>query len=455
MSNIVSGMNIAKSALTSQMTVLNTTANNIANADTPGYTRQTALLSPVPDYTGSSAGSGVEVSEIQSYRSAYYDEVYRNKSYNYNEFSQTEQLMSQLELVFNEPSDSGFSATINSFFNAWQDVANDPTSLAARENLKSLTTEMTDNFHLINSQLQTMQEDINSEIETVPGKINEITSELAELNKAISTSDKQVDQANGFKDKRDQLVDDLSEYGNVKVVEQKDNTYTVYFGDKILVEQDNQYILSYEKEVGLANQSNKTVLTTSDGAELNVKSGKLGALSKFRDKTITDIVDKLNTMAESIVTSVNAQHKNGYGLDGTSGRNYFDPEKTSAYNITLSSDVDNNGNIASSLDPGGGGNEIALNISDIGSSKTIQGKYSVSELYNTMIVDIGTKSSQAQSQSSNSELLFNQAKSLRESVSGVNIDEELINMIQTQRIYQSASRLISVYDSLYQSLLNI
>ena len=160
MSSLFYGLNIAKNALAAQTQVLNVTAHNVSNANTPGYSKQTVELASVGNnalgglrYSSAlSAGSGVEAKTITRSRFALYDTLYRNQNQNYNYLSKTDDLLSQVELLFNEPSDQGFSTVLNSFFNGWQDLAVDPQNMAARQSLKSIGNELSDRFHSINNR---------------------------------------------------------------------------------------------------------------------------------------------------------------------------------------------------------------------------------------------------------------------------------------------------------------
>jgi flagellar hook-associated protein 1 FlgK len=298
-----------------------------------------------------------------------------------------------------------------------------------------------------------MRQDIDTEVATIPERINEITGEIADLNMSIRLAEIQGGTANDLRDKRDQLLDELSEFSSLRAVEQKDGTYTVIIGSNVVVEHETntelQSITSFSNERNIR----KTVIRSEEGTDYIPESGKLGALIRFRDEVIGGILEKLDILADSLVAKVNFEHRNGYGLDGLTGRDFFDPSHTRAFNISLSTDIEDVTYIAASGNGDRGDNSNALAINEVRRQKIVQGQFTVSEYYNALIADIGVLGREARSGRVNEELLVRQIDNAREGIKGVSIDEELIRMIQTQHIYQGASRVIVTLDSLLETLI--
>ncbi len=463
MGNLFYGLNIAKNALDAQSSALNVTAHNIANANTPGYSRQQAQLTAISDFSvgglrmGSimKIGSGVEAKQISRSRFALYDEVYRKENQDLNFNVKTEGLLNQIEILFDEPSDRSLGGIMNDFFNGWLDIANTPKNTAARQSLYSIAQEMTDRFKRIYDALIILHEDIDTELSAIPKQINEISSEIADLNVAIRKSEGQGGIANDLRDKLDKLIDDLSTYTDVKTVNQKDGTTTVLVGPKVIVERDTHIELSItttsEGEMGLK----KTAIVSKDGAEFIPQHGQLGALINFRDNILNDLMDGLNKLTESIVTTINFDHRIGYGLDGLNGRNFFEPNKIKAYNIEVSKDIEDVSHIAASGDGTVGDNTNALSINELKERKVVDNSYTIQEFYNGYIVNLGVMAREAKSGRMNQELLVTQIDNSRESIKGVNIDEELVNMIKFQYVYQSAARMIVILDQLLEEIVNL
>ena len=463
MGNLLYGLNIAANTLRAQTDVINVTAHNIANANTPGYSRQQVRLVAVADLSQEGIrmastlpiGGGVMVDQVSRTRNALYDELYRKENQNLNFNVTTESLLKQVEILFNEPSDSGFSSVINSFFNSWLDLSSQPESTAARQSLYSVAVDMTGRLKSMYQSGTIMREDINKEIAGIPEDMNRIFSEIADLNVAIRKQEVSLGPANDLRDKRDVLIDELTEYTDVRAIEKQDGTTTVLIGDKVVVERETFSTLSV-KSVAINDEGlTRTVLVAEDGTEYEPTHGRLGGLMEVRDNILVDLMSDLNTLAGGIVETINAQHNAGYGLDGETGRNFFDPDKVKAYSISVSEDIADLSHIAASGDGSIGDNSNALAINDLKSSKVLDGNYTLSDFYNGIVSDIGILGKNAKDSRASQELLLTQIDNARETIKGVSIDEEMVQLIQAQRIYQSASKLIVVMDQLLEELINL
>lgn len=463
MATLFYGLNIASNALKTQTAVLNVTAHNVANAETPGYSRQTVVVSSIADQSSRglrssstlSIGNGVEAREVMRSRFALYDSIFRNENQNLNDNIKTEELMNQVELLFDEPSERGLSQTINDFFNGWQEVANDPQNTAARESLRSYGEELAARLNRLYTQLDVLREDIDNEVATIPGTINEITSEIASLNVSIRAAESQNASANDLRDKRDYLVDQLSDYVDVRAIEQSDGTYTVIIGSQVVVEHEDQMNLVTVSQMSGEGGSMRTSISSAEGIEYFPQKGKLGSLIRFRDEYIGEIQDKLNVFTEALVNAVNYEHSYGYGLDGSTNLNFFNPQNTKAFNIEISNDIADVRKIAASGDGTYGDNSNALRVNDIKDVTVINNQYTLSQYYNALVSSIGILAREAQASRMNEELLVTQVDNLREGIKGVDIDSELIQMITSQRLYQGASRLVVVLDSMLEATISM
>lgn len=462
MGNLLYGINIAANTLRAQSDVINVAGHNIANANTPGYSRQQVGLVAVADLSQEGVrmastlpiGGGVVVDQISRVRNTLYDEIYRKENQNLNFNQTTENMLTQVELLFDEPSDRGFSSTINSFFNGWLDLAAQPESNAARESLHGIGVDLTDRLHRMTETLTTMHEDINREVQSIPEDINRITSEIADLNVAIRKQEISLGPANDLRDRRDALIDDLTRYTDVRTVEKDDGTTTIIIGEAVVVERETHSDILL-KTVSAGQGLTRTVLVSEDGLEFEPTHGRLGGLMEVRDHILVSLSEELDTLARGIVETINAQHRAGYGLDGESGRDFFDPELVHAYNIAVSEDMTNLSHIAVSGDGSAGSNANALAINDLKSSPVLGEGLTINDYYNGIVSDIGILSRNARDSRANQELLVTQIDNSRESVKGVSIDEEMVQLIQAQRIYQSASKLITVIDQLLEELINL
>jgi flagellar hook-associated protein 1 len=462
MGNLFYGININRNTLKAQTDVMNTTAHNIANANTPGFSRQKVTLASIDDSTGAGlrsssflkVGSGVESTMVTRSRFELYDGIFRKVNQGLNFDQKTEEMMHQVELLFDEPSDRSLGGIMNDFFNGWLDISNAPQDIAARQSLHSVASEMTDRFKRIYNSLVGLRDDVNSEIVAIPSQINEIVREITDLNASIFKSEAQGQPANDLRDKLDLLVDELSTFASVRTVKQDNGSTTVLLGNKVLAEREAFTELS-TKNIVLEDGTVRTTIVSSDGLGFEPSDGKLGGLLNFRDNVVTNLLADLDKLAEAIVTNINFEHRVGFGLDGLNDRNFFDPNKKFAFNMELSVDVEDVSHIAVSIDGSRGDNTNAFNLNALKDKRVVDDRYSINEFYNGFIANLGVIAREARSSRMNGELLVTQMNNSRESIKGVSVDEELITMIQAQHIYQSASRLIQIIDQMIEEVLNI
>ncbi len=462
MGNLFYGININRNTLKAQTDVMNTTAHNIANANTPGYSRQTVSLSAIDDSSRGAlrtsptlkVGSGVESTMVYRSRFELYDGIFRKVNQGLNYDQKTEEMMHQVELLFDEPSDRSLGGIINDFFNGWLDISNAPQDIAARQSLHSVATEMADRLKRIYNSLIGLRDDVNNEIVAVPKQINEIVREITDLNAAIFKSEAQGGPANDLRDKLDLLVDELSNFASVRTVKKDNGSTTVLIGNIVMAEREAYTELSTRNEV-LEDGNVRTTIFTDEGLEFEPIDGMLGGLINFRDNVVSELLSDLNKLAEAIVTTINFEHQIGYGLDGLKNRDFFNPNTKYAFNMELSRDIDDVSHIGVSIDGTPGDNTNAFNINGLKDQRVVDNKYSITEFYNGFIANLGVIAREAKSSRINGELLVTQMNNSRESVKGVSVDEELVMMIQSQHIYQSASRLIQVFDQMIEEVLNI
>ncbi|MCK5077440.1 MAG: flagellar hook-associated protein FlgK, partial [Calditrichia bacterium] len=220
MGGIFQSLEIARKALWTSQAALNITANNIANINTPGYSRQRAELSsssPI-DFGFGPIGTGVLINSITRSRSALLDGNLR-VSYTRSGYAQTEETMlTQLDSILREPGEGGLANIMNEFFNEWSNAANNPESSSSRDVLLQKGINLANTFNRIYQQMNNQRAQVANESQSTVGQMNQVLEQLANLNKKINYSEVSGGQANDLRDKRDLLLDKLSEYGKVNFV---------------------------------------------------------------------------------------------------------------------------------------------------------------------------------------------------------------------------------------------
>jgi len=473
------GLNTALRGLFAQQKAINTTAHNIANANTEGYTRQQVVMEttapfPMPSLNkpggAGQLGTGVDISQIARIRDAFLDYQLRNETASLGRFEKHWETLSQVETIFMEPSETGLSTILDEFWAGWENLSNNAENSAIRTTLKELAKTVADTFNHLSSQLDTIQSDINSIVDIKVREINTYAEQIANLNKQIASIQLAGDNPNDLKDRRDLLLDELSSLIDFSYTEQEDGTVTINLNTvkepMTLVKGYSFTTIDFDATTGkLSYDDNGT------SVEIKVGNGQLKGLEEARSM-VENYHTILDTFALNLANEINMLHKDGYGLDGSTNIEFFiiDPNKKgAAAGISLNSVIDDDVSkiAASSDDPTGatkpetegavGNGDNALAIYQLARKVFNSGDLagtSLNNYYKNFIAELGVAANTAKRNEENQQVLVDQLTSRREATSGVSTDEEMVNLIQYQRAYEAAAKIIGVYDEMLETIIN-
>jgi len=457
MAGLFDGLELGKRALATHQLWLNTIGHNIANANTPGYTRQRVSTTTTVPYDSAfgPVGTGVKATDIYQVRDLFLSQQYRQESRALGQWTSMEKALTQIEALFAEPNSDSLGDQMDQFWNAWSELGNNPESPAARSALKEKTNLMAGTFHRLHNQITELRKSVDEDIALTVKGVNQMSSQLASLNMQIARSELGGENANDLRDMRNLLIDQLAQMIDVNVAEQANGTATVYIGSLAIVEGDSSFNIGTYKAGGGAISVSEIVWEGSN-KEVKVLGGQLAGLVETRDNAIPQYLTALDNLARSMIENINSLHQTGYGLDGSTGLNFFDTNYMSAANIRLSDAIDNNVNrIAASTSGEVGDNRNALAMAELRNSKLMsRGTATISEFYSGLIGQIGIEAGTARSSRENYELLVGQLENSRQSVQGVSLDEELTQMIKYQQAYEAAARVITVMDEALSTVIN-
>lgn len=330
MAGLMDALNSAKLALSAQQLAIQVTGHNIANVNTPGYSDQ------VPDFTTTipyssrpgQIGTGVTISEITRQFDQFLQRQITDTGSNSGRLAAEDQALQQVQSVFNESSGAGLNSVLSSFWSSWQDLANNPQGIPERTAVEGAGQQLVDTFNSMSSQLNAQRTAADQNVVGTVSDINQLTSQIAVLNGQISRAEVGgLQNANDLRDQRDQLIQQLAQKVDVNYVEGKDNMVSVFVAQgKPLVSGTLSYELSADMNAqGYhdVNWSDNAGTKADIGGE--IQGGSLKGYLDLRDSYVPKYLDSLNELAASVVTAVNRQNAAGYGLDGTTGNNFFAP----------------------------------------------------------------------------------------------------------------------------------
>jgi len=457
MPGLFQGLEIGRRALLTNQLSLQTIGHNIANVNTPGYSRQRVdITSTYPEYNALGAiGTGVTVADINHVRDLFLGAQYQQENKSLGQWSYKDKILSEIESLFNEPNDNTLSDLMNNFWDAWSDLSTNPNSTSSRSAILEQAHLLTNGFHELANQLNNLRSSIDNDLVSMTQEINRLTGEIAKINHQIKSMELGNDKANDLRDQRDKLLDDLSKIIDVNTNVDKNGELTVYIGSMSIINGSDTV------KVGAKVSNVDGVITHKlvwEGTSIDLKNtnGQLKGLIDSRDEIIPRYLDKLNTLAGNLVNQVNSVHSTGYGLNGTTGVNFFDTKYTDAFNIKVNSDIEFDvSKIASSASGEVGDNTIALAIQDLRNKGVLDNNSTtLNDYYNSLVGGMGIEANKAKSFNSNYELLVKQIEFSRQSVQGVSLDEEMTNMVKYQHAYDAAARVITSMDQALDTVIS-
>jgi flagellar hook-associated protein 1 FlgK len=455
------GLDTAVKALRAHQLAVDVAAHNVANAHSPGFSRQRLLLRPIgldgsDHFTRDSllgrTGFGVDASDVNRVRDVFLDFQLRQALGGEFQFQAQAGALARAELTFNDPSDGGMSALLANFWNAWHDVVNDPEGSPGRTTLVHTTNTLTARIRSAHQELTTQRSNLNFQVSGLADRINAAAAEVATLNVQIKKVELSGDQANDMRDRRDLLLDGLAKMGNISYSEQPDTTVLVYFGNHELVV--NAEARTVRSELDPGNPAMNRLVFNLDDAPVQVSAGELRGVLDARDTDIPNLMTKLNDFAAGLMTQINAVHQTGFGLDNTTGLDFL--SGTDASDINLNSVLAGNPNqiatAAAANQPGDA--SIGLAIANLQLANTMAGGTTTFDtFYGNMVSVLGADVSRAQGLKESSGLLNSHLEGMRQSVAGVNLDEEMTNLSAAQHAYDAAARVITSIDEMLEQLI--
>jgi flagellar hook-associated protein 1 FlgK len=450
------GLETALRGLRAAQTGVDVTSHNVSNANTPGFSRQSAALATTPPYTipamnnstqAGQMGTGVIVARIERARDVFLDIRFRAESGLWKQAQVSEQALHELEVVLNDPSSTGMHSLFGTYFNAWQDLANDPSDAGARALVIRSAEGLAAAFNRASRQFTTQQTHLNDQVYARVQEMNSDASQIAALNRQISQVEAIGQQANDLRDRRDLLVDHLAGMAQVTTTENPDGSINVLLGSRALVQGSTVDSLT---TTATGPGGMWEVRFASDNALATLTSGELRGLIDVRDTSIPGYVTRLNQVASDLITATNALHTTGYGRDNVNGRPFFagTDAATIAVDPVIAADPSKLGAADAANAPGN--NAVALAIAQLRHTMNPTPEAA----YGALVTELGIDAQSSRALADNQGALVTMLQRQRESVSGVSLDEEAVNMVRYQRAYEAAARVITTVDQMLDKLIN-
>ena len=453
MSGLYGSLSTALSALIANQQALEISANNVANVNTPGFTRQRPVLVPGdPVVLGRlSFGTGVVLQKLQSLRDPILELRLNQESQNQGQLDASLSALQQAQVTF-AGTDSGIGDAITKFFDSLQQLSTGPSSLSLRQGVLTAAGNLATSFNTASHNLQTQRGNLDLDVIQTVGEINTITPQIAALNQQIANLENLHEDASAFIDQRGALIRQLSGLVDVSVIQTERGITLTTSNGTALVAQERSFQLTTQIAAGGVH---KILSGTVDITGL-LPSGKLGGLLDVRDNRIPALQTNLDQLAAGLATALNTAHRGGFDLNGVAGTDLFVPPPAGGVGAaaSLSVALTDPALLAASSDgtPGSNGN-LAV-ISAVHGQAVAAGQTPL-DFYSRLVFQVGSDAANASADLNASQLILRQLEDQRASVSGVSLDEEAANVVRYQTAYQAAARVVTTITTMLDAAVNL
>ncbi|TNE32280.1 flagellar hook-associated protein FlgK [bacterium] len=474
-----STLEIGKTALLAQRYGLEVVSNNISNANTEGYSRKRADLKTTDSKydQGNFIGTGVIADKLKSFREEFFDKEIRNSITRNSGYESDQEVLKKIEGVLGEPSETGLNNLISDFFISWDELSSNPDKAAYRQKVISSAKSMTDKFHQLAEGFEEARLDVLGKLKNNVDEVNKLSQNIADLNGKIGNNHNAAKEGDlNMADQRELLVEKLAEFGKVNVNQNDDGTINVFLnGTNLVTAETSNTIKIVETTNGATNERTISLYSTDKQGnaihKINPGNGKLESQMNHYNETLDkddtsgnfSIAKSINELAKEISANVNMASVTGYGLNDTGatppGRSFFIPypADADALSINVNPIIENDVNNlpVSSIAGESGNNQISIQIASMADDINFINNRTPGEYYTDLLSKAGNMLSDSQTGLKNSTMVLDQMKNQRDTVIGVNLDEEAVNLIKFQRSFEAASRVVNMADEVLGTIVNL
>lgn len=514
------GLGSAYRGMAAAQAALNVMGNNVANANTEGYSRQRVEMAATPSIqlvamstpvSLAQIGNGVDIQQIHRLRDDFLEQKVRAETSTLGAYTTIQEQVNIIESQFQEPGDSGLSSVMTKFFNSWDELAAAPESSAARSLVREQGNALVNTLNTLDRNLNRLRVEADQMVTQKVAEVNDYLRQIASLNVQIAQTRVMGAEGNALMDRRDTVLEKLSGLLNIQTMNQADGKVFVYLQGRGLIDSDTD---RPEELTTKANEEGKfrDVEFRGLGVDRRVLGGSLGALIQVRDEIIgrnkaearpafpaladtpEGMLYQLDELANKFAQKVNAWHEVGVGIQGSTGNAFFanndgqasDQAYMGAGNLIVDlaiqngfkgldliaaghpvgMDADGNPLVdagGNPVLPGPGDNGIAQKIAAIRAEmwkqeglNTPNGTETVTlnDFYRSFLSNLGVTGQVADRTARNQTAVLDQLNTQRESTSGVNLDQEMSDMVRYQHAYNASAKVISMFDQMLDRLIN-
>ncbi len=460
-------LDMGKRGMMLNQSALQTTSHNIANKSTEGFSRQRVdiVTNPAVDEGRHRIGTGAMAASISRSNNPWLEKQIEREGSSLSFAEGRAGGLQKLETVFNEQTVKGLNGSITEFFNSFRELASNPESNVARTVVRDTSMNLVKNFQDMDRQVDSVQLDLNKQIETGIREVNGYVKEIAQLNERILNIETTGASANDERDRRDLLVKKLSEKLDISYAEDSKSGMLNITAGKTGILVAGTTFEQVKTSLGQDNKTQVMYELSKDGLQVDItdqfKRGSIGGAIEVRDNIVQDLRSHLESLSYNISNEVNKAHNEGYDRTGKVGSDLFvipQDGEFSVKDLKVNEAIINDASlIAAAAKPNSVGDNTTANVIHSLQFKNVmeEGKYTFDDFYNAKVGQIGILAQRANSGLESQQNIVDQLKNTRESISGVSLDEEATKMIEFQKSFEANARIIKMADEMFDTVLNL
>lgn len=460
MATLTSLMDLSRQALMADQNALDVTAANVANQNTPGYTRQVVSWHPTDAVTlsGLTYSTGITSTAV-SQRDRILEQRVQQQTQTQGQSSALESALQQVQDIFGltstatSASSTALGSATDSFFNSLSALEGNPSDAATRQSVLTAANNLTSVFNSAVNQLAQVTSGLNQQVGSIVGQVNSLTATIASLNQQIASTSTHGD-AGALEDQRQLAITQLSQYVGLNQMTTEGNGITLTTSNGAALVSGSQSFAMSTTEV--AGTTHLLAGLSAQDVTSGLSGGQLGGVLQARDQELPTYANALDNLAYGIGSAVNQQNALGFDRNGNPGLAIF-TLPASAAGAAASMQVatsDPNAIAAATSGEGSAGNGNAVTMAELSGTNLVGGQ-TASGFLASFLGQIGNDTAGASTDNSAQQAVLTQLTSQRNAISGVSLDEEAANLTQYQRSYEAAAKVFSIVNSLMASALNL
>jgi flagellar hook-associated protein 1 FlgK len=436
---------------------MQTSSHNIANASTPGFSRQRTMTGSARAVNMSYGilGSGTQVTDIRRQTDQFLVDRQRYQSSLLSQYETQDMTLGNVETIFGSVDNNHLGDALTRFFSAWSSLATPPHNDTLRQDVLGSAERVVLDLQSMSQSLEDLARDMDDQMISGVDELNRLLTAVSDLNRQVLLGETSQHSANDLRDQRDQVLARVAELARTDVIERDDGTVDVIISGRTLVTREHVQHLEVRHDVSEDGRPGSARVTVQDGRyELKLPPGALLGYKTSRDDLVVDTRARLDDLARTLIERVNELHVQGRS-DGGRGLIFFTGDSATTIGIN-SALVENPSYIATSRSNLPGDADIAQEIAELGQAGTdVADGRSMTELFTALVVDIASDSAASRYRVDGQQQMVDTLTSRLESVRGVSLDEEAANIALYQNAYQANARVIAAVQDMFEAILTM